>query len=513
VLREVRRSDAALGPRLPKRHRASLTTLAAIVLAAGGVYWGLVRSPAPRGGGVIDSIAVLPFENVGGDPDSEYLSDGVAESLINKLSRVPNLRVIARGSAFRFRGRDVDPRNVGRELRVGAVLTGRVSLRGDTLVIRVELVDAAHGTQLWGERYSTRMGDIFAVEEDIAGEISRGLRLKLASEDKTPLARRHTGDPEAYRLYLLSRHERNKGITAERKALEYARQATERDPTYAPAYAALADSYQSLGDSGQLPYREAFSRAKATATRALALDETLPEAHTALAQAVQALDWDWAGAERGLRRAIELDPNSADALQWYGRYLLHVGLMQECLEQAKRAVELDPLSPWRHVGLFFAYYFGRQYDQALEAVGEAIALDSGFDAHFFLAWIHREQGMYEKAVDEFKKAAEKGGNRIHTLGHLGNAYARAGRMREARECLRQLKEGMKKQARLGTYEVALIYAGLGEKDEAFEWLERAYEERDKGLLSLRVDPPLDPLRSDPRFQALLRRMNFPSAGA
>jgi eukaryotic-like serine/threonine-protein kinase len=502
---EGSRSVVARAVHLTKRHKkASLATLATIVLVAGGLYWGLFRSPAPAFVGTVDSVAVLPFENVGGDPDREYLSDGVAESLINKLSRLPNLKVIARSTAFRFRGSEVDPRQVGRDLGVAAVLTGRVSLRGESLVIGAELVDVAQGTQLWGEQYTARMRDIFAVQEDIAGDISRGLRLKLAPRDETLLTKGRTGDPEAYRLFLLSRHERSNI-----KALEYARQATERDPTYAPAYAALADSYLALGGAGQLPYREAFSGAKAAATRALALDEMLPEAHVALARAVRDGDWDWAGAERGFRRAMELDPNSADAHQLYGIYQTNFGSLREGIAQAKRAVELDPLSTRRQLGLFFAYYFGRQYDQALEPVRKAMELDAAFDPHFFLGWIYREQGMYERAIDEFKKAAEKGGNRVHSLGHLGNAYARAGRVTEARACIRELQRRFPKEA-IGGFEIALVYAGLGEKDLAFAWLDRAYNERDKGFISLKVDPPLDPLRTDPRFEELLRRMNFPS---
>jgi serine/threonine-protein kinase len=502
-------SGAALAIGWAKRHKKRLlVALGAMALVAGGLYRGLVRPPAPPVVEVIDSVAVLPFENVGGDPDREYLSDGLAETLINELSRLPNLRVTARTTTFRFRGGGVDPRQVGRDLKVGAVLTGRVSQRGDTLVIGAELVDVAQGTQLWGERYNTRMGDIFAVEEDIARDISRGLRLKLAPRDETLLARRHTRHPEAYRLHLLSRHERNR-FTAEgaRKALEYARRATEIDPTYAPAYVVLAESYNHLGHGGQPPYREAYSRAKQAATRALELDETLPEAHTALATAVLFLDWDWARAERGFTRAIELNPNSADAHQGYGLYQMNLGSVRGGIAQEKRAVELDPLATLRHAGLFLGYYFGRQYDQALEPLREAMELDPSFSPHLFLGWIHRERGMYEKAVDEFEKA--KASVRLHALGHLGNAYARAGRAREARECIRELKERLAEEA-VGAYEIALVYAGLGQKDLAFEWLERAYGERDKGMLSLKVDPPLDPLRSDPRFQDLLRRMNFPS---
>ena len=330
-----RRSRVARAVSLTKRHQKALVaTLAAMVLVAVGVYRGLVRSPAPDPVGAIDSVAVLPFENVGGDPDREYLSDGVAETLINELSRLPNLRVIARSTSFRFRGSNVDPRQVGRDLKVGAVLTGRVSQRGDTLVIGAELGDVAQGTQLWGERYSTKMGDIFTVQEDIARDISRGLRLKLAPRDETRLTTHRTRNPEAYRLYLLSRHELNKFPNAEglKRALEYAQQATEKDLAYSGAYAALATAYTRLGGASVLPSREAYSKAKTAATKALEIDETLSEAHAALAAAVLYLDRDWAGAERGFKRAIELNPNSAAARRAYGFYLLQVGSSQEGLE-------------------------------------------------------------------------------------------------------------------------------------------------------------------------------------
>jgi serine/threonine-protein kinase len=503
-------SDAALVVKLARRHRkALLATLAAVVLVAGGVYWGLVRSPSPPAGDVIDSVAVLPFENVGGDPDSEYLSDGVAESLINKLSQLPNLKVLARSTTFRFGGSDVDPRQVGRDLEVGAVVSGRVSQRGDTLVISAELLDVAQGMQLWGERYNTGMGDIFAVEEDIAGEISRGLRVSLAPESETPLARRHSENPEAYRLYLLARYELTEGRG--KKALGYAQQAIEKDPTYAPAHAALSQAYHSLGDSGQLSNREAHSRARTPAMKALEIDESLPEAHRALAWVQLYLDWDWAGAARGFQRALELNPNSADAHSGYATYLVLMGRVQEGVAHAKRAVELDPLTPTRLHKIGFAYFFGRQYDRALQTYREAQEFDPDLDFHFRFGLIYREKGRYEEAIAEFLGPAEGEVDRAHphTLGHLGNTYARAGRVREARECLRELKERLEEDI-VGVYEVALIYAGLGEEDQAFEWLERAYEERNQGLIWMLVEPPLDPLRSNPRFEDLLRRMNFPS---
>jgi tetratricopeptide (TPR) repeat protein len=309
--------------------------------------------------------------------------------------------------------------------------------------------------------------------------------------------------------YLLSRHERNKATPeGATKALEYARQAIQKDPAYATAFAALADSYNSLGHGAQIPYREAFSRAKAAATRALEIDEALPEAHTALAEAVSNLDWDWPGAGREFKRALELNPNSAAAHQGYACYHVNLGSSPEGIEHAKRAVDLDPLSPRRHLALFFAYYFARHFDRALEPLREAAALDSEFDPRFFLGWIHREKGMFAESIAELEKAASQAARRVHTLGHLGNAYARAGRVRDARECLQELKARAERDT-VGAFEVALVYTGLGEKDQAFEWLRKAYDGRDKGLVSSKVDPPLDPLRSDPRFQDLLRRMKFP----
>jgi tetratricopeptide (TPR) repeat protein len=272
------------------------------------------------------------------------------------------------------------------------------------------------------------------------------------------------------------------------------------------AYVAVADAYSWLGVAGHLPYRDAFSRAKDAAAKALEIDEALPGGHTALAEAVGRLDWDWAGAERGYRRALELDPNSADAHMSYGTYLSVRGLSQEGIEHGKRAVELDPLSSRRHVLLVIHYFFARRFDQALDRVRKAEEVNPDLNAHFFLGWIYREQGRYEEAIAEFREALEQGGNPIHTLGHLGNAYARAGRV--TRESLRGLREHLK-EGTVGVYEVALIYAGLGERDRAFEWLEKAYEAHDNGMVSLKVDPALDSLRSDPRFQDLLRRMNFP----
>ena len=500
-----------------KRHKTRLlVALAAMVLVAGSLYWGLVRPPAPPVVGVIDSMAVLPFENVGGDPDREYLSDGVADALLNALSRLPDLKVIARSTSFRFRGKEVDPRQVGRNLKVGAVLTGRVSQRGDTLVIGAELVDVAQGTQLWGERYNTRMADISTLQQDIARDIRENWRRKVAPRDETIRTNRQPENGEAYRLYLLSRYHYSIWTTPEglKRAVEYAQQSIEKDPTYAPAYTALANAYIVLGTIHQLSNRDALSRARTAAMTALQIDESLPEAHFDLAQVQSRLDWDWAGAERGFKRALELDPNSAEAHDKYGGYLGSMRRFEEGMAHRRRAVELDPLAPPRGLGkrqgISLGYFVARQFDEALRAEREALEFDSNLGkGSYIFGWVYREKGMYEEAIAEFGKLLKQRPRGAAALAHLGNTYARAGRVREARECIRQLKQRLDVEP-VETYAIAIIHAGLGEKDQAFEWLEKAYEVRDQGMGALKVDPTLDPLRSDARFQDLLRRMNFPS---
>jgi eukaryotic-like serine/threonine-protein kinase len=497
---------------LKRRSAAAATAFAVAAVAGTALYRTFAPSPAPPVAEAIRSIAVLPFENLGDDRDSDYLGDGVAESLINKLTRLPGLRVIARTTTFRFKGSGRDPRELGRELEVGAVLTGRVQLRGDALVVGAELVEVTQGTQLWGERYNTQMGDIFGVEEDIAGKIAASLRLSLAPEGRAVLAERHTEDPEAYRLFLLSRHELNRiAPRAADRALEYARRAIDRDPTFAPAHVALGRAYVSLGQSGRLPYEEAFGKAQAAAMRALEIDETLAEAHTLLAQATLSGGWNaalMARAGRAAERALELNPGSADVQRIYGFYQQGLGNTSRAVAHYEQAVELDPLSPLQHWALFFGHYFGGRYDEALTDLEEVRRLQPDADLHFLLGWVYREQGRYEEAISELQRALELGGNPEHTLGHLGNTYARAGNTEKARECIDRLEERLR-HGDVGLFEVAIVYAALDEPDQAFEWLERARQKRDKGLTSIAIDPVVKPLRSDPRFQDLLRRMNFP----
>jgi TolB-like protein/Tfp pilus assembly protein PilF len=501
-------SDAVIVAGVMKRHKKTLlgTLAAATLVVAAGLYWVLGHSPAPASSGAIHSVAVLPFQNVGGDSNTEYLSDGIAESLIDKLSQLPNLQVIARSTTFKFKGPNVDVQKVGRELNVGAVVTGRVAQQGNKLLIGVELDDVAKGTELWGKQYNPAAGDVFAVQEDIAGDVADELQVKLTPKDKKVLAKRGTENSEAYQLYLKSQYSLNgPGGSNWKKGLEYAQQAIEKDPNYALAYAEIAGIYDGVGQVGALPYAEAYSKAKAAAKKALEIDPTLPQAHSALANALLEFDWDWAGAESEYKRAIELNPNSADAHGGYGGYLGLMGRGEEAIAQAKRAVELDPLEPGEYVGLAAAYYLNHDYDQAQKELQKFHEMAPNSGPNWFDAITNVELGKYKEAIAEFKKM----GVLPATLGHLGNAYARAGMTAEARNCLREILEDLKKDSSVGTYEVAMIYASLGDKDQAFEWLDKAYERHDKGLAFLKVDPPFEPLHSDPRFEKSLRRMNFP----
>ncbi|MEE8256375.1 MAG: protein kinase, partial [Acidobacteriota bacterium] len=374
-------SDAAIAISLVRRHKTTLLAgLAIAVLLAFGLYRFLAQGPGPSTGAPIDSVAVLPFENVGGDPDTEYLSDGMTESLINSFSKLPNLRVMARSTVFRYKGAEVDPLQVGRDLDVGAVLIGRVSQRGDTLVVAAELVDVAMGTQIWGERYVFEMPDILAIQDDITRDIFGKLRLRLSREEETHLSRRETENAEAYQLYLKGRyHWNNRTEEGFRKSIDFFQQAIEEDPTYALAYAGLADSYTLRGIWNMAAPRDTFPWAKDAALKALDLDENLAEAHTSLA-AVRALyEWDWAGAEEEFQRAIEIDPSYATGHQWFGMiYLVPLGRMEEALVHLKQAQALEPLSLMINATLASGLRIAGLHEQAIEQCRKTIELDPDF---------------------------------------------------------------------------------------------------------------------------------------
>ncbi len=460
-------------------------------------------------GEAIDSVAVLPFVNTSTDPDTEYLSDGITETLIRQLSQIPQLKVMARSTVFRYKGRNIDPQKVGRDLDVRAVLTGRVSRRGETLTISMELMNVRDGSELWGVQYDRKLADILAVQEDIAREITDKLRLRLAGEEGRRLTGHSTENAEAYQLYLRGRYYWNKrtpdGI---QKAIEYFQEAIEKDPSYALAYAGLADCYHV--PANPLPPKQRMPQAKAAAMKALELDNTLVEAHTTLARVLYAYDWDWSGAEKEFKRAIELNPRYAPAHEWYGDNLSAIGQLREANAEEKRAQKLEPLSLVINFEVALASYFSRDYNQAIDQFQKALELDPNFPPpHTYLPAAYEQKGMFEEAMAGFQRAiaTTKGADNILVMASLGHVYAVSGRKTEARKILAELQR-LSEHSYVPAHDVALVYVGLGEKDKAFEWLDKAYEEHSFNLTHLKVEPRFDPLRSDPRFADLLRRIGL-----
>ncbi|MDT4952719.1 MAG: eukaryotic-like serine/threonine-protein kinase [Acidobacteriota bacterium] len=455
----------------------------------------------------IDSLAVLPLANASADPGTEYLSDGITESIINTLSQLPGLKVMARATVFRYKGKEVDIEEVRRDLNVRAVMTGRVLQFGDQLIIKIELVDTSDGSQLWGEQYKRLAADIFEVQEEISKEISEKLRIKLTGEEKKLLVKRYTDNTEAYRLYLKGRFCLSK-MTKEAlgNAIKHFQQAIDTDPDYALAYAGLADAYYGLS-SNHLPPNEAMPKARAAAEKALEIDDTLAEAHASLGLVKAFYDWDWASAEDEYRRAIELNPGYASTHHWYGWYLALMGRLNEAIAEIKQASELDPLSLEINTDLGLSFLFARQYDRAIEQFEKAMEMDPNFIwTHFFMGWAYEQKGNYEGAIAEFKKARQLDDSPL-ILAALGHTYVMAERRDEALRVLAEMKE-LAERRHVSSYHFAIIHAALGERDEAFEWLEKTYEARSEALVWLKVDPRLDTLRTDPRFIDLQRRVGL-----
>ena len=481
--------------------------LAVVLVAIAGVsaYLFLGRGEA------IDSIAVLPLVNVSGDPNTEYLSDGISESLINSLTQLPKVKVMSRTSAFRYRGKEVDLQKIRNELKVRAILTGRVVQRGENLSISAELVDAKDGNQIWGQRYDRRLADIQAVQEEITTEISDKLRLRLTGAEQKILTKRYTENTEAYQLYLKGRYYLNmRAEEAFNKGIQCFNQAIEKDPGFALAYAGLADSYNNLASNGYVAPRDSIPQAKAAAIKALKLDENLAEAHTSLAVAAFYYDWNWQEAEREFRRAIALNPNYAAAHQGYGDFLDHMGRFDEGLLEYNRARELEPLSMLIHANIAMHYSSARQVEEAAKQLTSTLEMDPNFAyAHWLLAAIYVIKPTLGDAIAEAQRAVALEPGSPRYIGILGMAYAVAGRRSEATKILGDLKE-LSKCKYVPPTSAANILAHMGGKtDEAIEELERGYEDRSWIMCWLKVNAIFDPLRSDPRFQALLRRMNFP----
>ena len=472
------------------------------VPAARSVSSGTHRSP-------LESIAVLPFSNLSGDPDAEYLSDGIAESIIHSLSRLPRLRVLARSTLSRYKGKEIDPQAVGEELKVRAVLTGRVFHRGENLVIKTELVDVRDGSQIWGENYSRKFADILALEEEISREISEKLRHRVGGEDAGQLPHRATENPEAYRLYLKALFYENKRTSdGLRRAVGLFQEAIELDPEYALAYAGIADSYNQLGFYMYLSPRDSRPKARAAATRALDLDPTLAEARAVLGATLFYYERDWPNAEREFQRAIGDQADCVPALHYYGLFLAAMGRFEEGLSQIRRAEEIDPLLLPIQTALAFTLYFARRHDEAAQELEKIIEMDANFaPAHHVLASCLLALGENARALAEVERAVDLSGRGTFYLTTLGSCLARFG-SQDAASAIRDELAAMPAGRYVSAVHMAFFHSDLGRADEAFAFLERAVSERDWSLVFLREDPRADAFREDPRFADLCRRIGL-----
>jgi serine/threonine-protein kinase len=454
----------------------------------------------------IDSVAVLPFQNGGADADTEYLSDGMTEGVINKLSELPKLKVMARSTVFRYKGREIDPRVVGRDLRVRAVLSGRVKHVGDRIVITVELVDALDGSHLWGEQYNRQIADLVTLQEEMSQEIAEKLRIRLTGAEKKRLRKKSTDNTAAYQLYLKGRYQWNKRTEESlKKGIVHFQEAIESDPSFAGAYAGLADSFMTLATNIPLPPREAMPKAKAAASRALEIDGALAEAWASLAAVKWWYEWDWEGAEAAYVSAIKLNPNYATAHDGYAMLLCARGRFDASLEQVRKAVELDPLSRIIAVHAGWPFYFARDYESAIGRFEKALELDEKFiPAQAWRGMALGQQHRYEEAVASFQRALETERTPI-LLAMLGHTRAIAGQRAEAEMILSMLAEQAKSRY-ISPYDIAMIYAGLGDRAAAIAKLEEAYEDRSAWMVFVNVDPRLDPLRDEPKLKELAARL-------
>ena len=464
----------------------------------------------------IDSVAVLPFVNDSNDPTAEYLSDGIAESITRSLSQLPNLRVMSRNAVFLFKGKNMDPQEVGRNLKVGAVLAGRLVKQGDRLIIKTELIAVSDGSQLWGAEYDNSLSDIFSVQEEISRKISEKLRVRLTGEDEEKLAKRYTKDAEAYGLYLKGRYFWNKRDEAGlRNGIKYFREAEEKDPTYALAYSGLADSYALLSDIGVVKPSDEMLKAKAAAQKAVDIDPTLAEAYTSRAFVKLAYDWDWLGAEADFKKALELNPKYPTAHQWYASYLMQMGKFEPAKKEIEQAHQLDPLSPIISSNLGHYAYYEHRYDYAIENCNKTLEMVPDFwVAHHYRGLANTMKGMYEPAISEFRDLIGSPGEGPLKEGtvekdpevaaSLAFAYAGAGKRNEAEAILERFKTLQQKRYVSPLY-FAIAYSGLNDHDQAIDYLNKAYESRHPGLVLIRIDPLFDRLRSDDRFKQLVRR--------
>jgi TolB-like protein/Tfp pilus assembly protein PilF/tRNA A-37 threonylcarbamoyl transferase component Bud32 len=488
-----------------RRRRAAVGAVAASILTA-IVLWSAPFTRTPGVAAPPQSIAVLPLETAGADPDLESLADGVTEDIIERLSRLPQLKVIGRDSAYRFKGKEVDARVVGRDLRVDAILTGRIEQRGTDLSITAELVDARDRRRLWGDRYQRTVGDIQSVQSDLARQIAANLRLPFPDAEQRRLDDRHTENDDAYRAYLKGRYFWNKRTAAGmRTSVGHFRDAIEKDPSFALAYAGLADSFSLLTEYHALPAKETYAEARSAAMKAVEIGGDLAEAHTSLAYVKHFYEWDWPAAEQEYLRALELNPNYATAHQWYAEYLSAMGRHDEALAEIRKAAEVDPLSLIVNAVEAHLLYFARRYDEAIEQARRVIELEPNFpEVYEYLKRSYDQKGLYKEAI-----AARQTRRRLlgldaaDTPALVAAAAATSPRAYWEKRLEQEIAESRTEGVQ--PYELAEILAQAGDSARALDWLERACDDRDFMMMNLRVAPNLDPLRAEPRYQALLRR--------
>src|SRR3984893_1752378 len=508
IASQIPASGSVFGPASGKRRWVAWLAVG-LMLALVGIAAFLFGGRTSRQ--EISSVAVLPFVNASNDPNTEYLSDGLTESLINSLSQIPNLAVMSRSSVFHYKGHDADPQVVAHDLKVEGVITGRIVQAGKQLIISAELIDARNNHNLWGDQYDRKLSDVLAVQEDITRAISSKLRERLSGEAKKQIAKRGTSDPEAYQLYLKGRYYWEKRTPESlEKSKDYFNQAIEKDPNYALAYVGMADYYYVLSDYAPVSAVADAPKERAAAQKALAIDDTLAEAHAVLAGANQDL-WEWDAAEREFRRALELDPNNGNAHHWYGLYLARVGRREEALTQIKRALEGDPFNLTFNTSLASGYGGAGQYDLALDQFKKTIEIDPNYaSAHDNLADTYRDMGKYDLWLAEWKKSATLANDReeLAIAEEAARVYTKSG-FRVAVSRIIERRKQLPQRRYVDPADIAYTYARLGDKDQVFYWLNKAYSEKAEGLQFIKIAKPMDPLRSDPRYIDLLKRMGLP----
>ncbi|MEP6704046.1 MAG: tetratricopeptide repeat protein [Acidobacteriota bacterium] len=486
-----------------------LIVLVATGIALGGIFG--YRHFSTSVPGQINSVAVLPFQNRGGDADTDYLSDGLAESLIYRLSRLPSLKVSPVSSVLRYKGKDTDVGQIASELEVDAVMSGRLTQRGEDLAISVELIDARTKKLIWGEQYDRKMSELMTTQREIAAEIADKLQVRLSGEGEKALAKRYTENNDAYQLFLKGRfHFAKRNRPDVERSIEYFKQAIALDPNFALAHSALADSYNGMTAYPYMAPKEAVPLAKAAANRAIEIDPTLAEAHTALANTLACFDWNWKDAEREFRRALELNQSDAGTHWRYAMfYLMPNARFDEAIAEGKRSLELEPLDLNHRANLSGLYFYARRYDEALEHAQQVYGLDSSFIVgRWALSQAYIQKGMLAEAIELNERALQTDPTNPVYLRFAGIAYAKAGRRQDAEKIVDRFKEIAKTQYVM-SYHIALIYSALGDKDKAIDELETAVTEHDYLLPRAKVEPFLDPLREDSRFKEILKRINLP----